>query len=101
MTWTSIWNVRCNTNTCAFTVFAIPRAMPSIASIATSARARRSYGISRRPRPGADWKAAEAQLQPLWDEVGPAGHAYEDFYWQAAEAILREEWQAITSPASR
>ncbi len=48
--------------------------------------------------PGADWKAAEARLQPLWDEVGPAGHAYEDFYRQAAEAILREEWRAITSP---
>ncbi|HEX5548776.1 MAG TPA: 3'-5' exonuclease, partial [Ktedonobacterales bacterium] len=48
--------------------------------------------------PGADWKAAEARLQPLWDEIGPAGHAYEDFYQQAAEAILREEWRAITSP---
>ena len=48
--------------------------------------------------PGADWKAAEAELQPLWEEIGPAGHAYEDFYRQAAEAILREEWQAITSP---
>jgi superfamily I DNA/RNA helicase/Zn-dependent peptidase ImmA (M78 family) len=48
--------------------------------------------------PGADWKAAETRLQSLWDEIGPAGHAYEDFYQQAAEAILREEWRAITSP---
>jgi CRISPR/Cas system-associated exonuclease Cas4 (RecB family) len=48
--------------------------------------------------PGADWKAAEARLQSLWDKIGPAGHAYEDFYRQAAEAILREEWRAITSP---
>jgi ATP-dependent DNA helicase UvrD/PcrA len=50
--------------------------------------------------PGADWKAAGAHLQPLWEGVGPAGHAYEDFYRQAAETILREEWQAITSPKS-
>ena len=68
------------------------------ASTPTSAGARRSYVIFRRPAPGADWKAAEARLQSLWDEIGPAGHAYEDFYRQAAEAILREEWRAITSP---
>ncbi|HEX5156438.1 MAG TPA: ATP-dependent helicase [Ktedonobacterales bacterium] len=48
--------------------------------------------------PQADWQAAEARLQSLWDEIGPAGHAYEDFYRQAAAAILREEWRAITSP---
>jgi DNA helicase-2/ATP-dependent DNA helicase PcrA len=48
--------------------------------------------------PRADWQAAEARLQSLWDEIGPAGHAYEDFYRQTAETILREEWRAITSP---
>ncbi|HKT40343.1 MAG TPA: PD-(D/E)XK nuclease family protein, partial [Ktedonobacterales bacterium] len=48
--------------------------------------------------PGADWKAVEPELRPLWDEIGPAGHAYEDFYRQAAETILRAEWRAITSP---
>jgi ATP-dependent DNA helicase UvrD/PcrA len=48
--------------------------------------------------PGANWPTAEAQLQALWETDGPAGHAYERFYWQAAEAILREEWQAITAP---
>ena len=47
-----------------------------------------------------DWSDAEARLRPLWETEGPAGHAYDAFYWQAAEAILREEWQAITAPES-
>ena len=47
-----------------------------------------------------DWADAEARLRPLWETDGPAGHAYDAFYWQAAEAILREEWQAITAPDS-
>ncbi|MGE5335223.1 MAG: UvrD-helicase domain-containing protein [Nitrososphaerota archaeon] len=52
-----------------------------------------------RENPSAGWAEAEARLQPLWETTGPAGHAYETFYWQAAEAIVREEWQAITAPA--
>lgn len=51
-------------------------------------------------RPKADWQAAKAHLQTMWETEGPAGHAYDAFYWQAAEAILREEWNAITSPDS-
>jgi hypothetical protein len=50
--------------------------------------------------PDADWQATNAQLRALWETEGPAGHAYDTFYWQAAEAILREEWTAITSPDS-
>jgi superfamily I DNA/RNA helicase len=48
--------------------------------------------------PAADWQAAKAHLQVLWETDGPAGHAYDAFYWQAAEAMLREEWRAITAP---
>jgi superfamily I DNA/RNA helicase len=50
--------------------------------------------------PDADWQATTAHLRELWETDGPAGHAYDSFYWQAAEAILREEWTAITSPDS-
>jgi ATP-dependent DNA helicase UvrD/PcrA len=49
-------------------------------------------------RPGATWDAAQPQLRALWEQEGPAGHAYDAFYWQAAEAILREEWQSLTAP---
>ena len=48
--------------------------------------------------PAADWQAAEAHLRTLWEDIGPAGHAYDAFYWKAAMTILREEWRAITSP---
>ncbi|HEX8037258.1 MAG TPA: ATP-dependent DNA helicase, partial [Ktedonobacterales bacterium] len=48
--------------------------------------------------PDAQWQTAGAKLQTLWETDGPAGHAYDAFYWQAAEAILRAEWQAITTP---
>ena len=50
--------------------------------------------------PEMDWQAAMAHLRTLWETDGPAGHAYDAFYWQAAEAILREEWKAITAPES-
>jgi DNA helicase-2/ATP-dependent DNA helicase PcrA len=50
--------------------------------------------------PEADWQATRAHLRTLWETDGPAGHAYDAFYWQAAEAILREEWKAITAPES-
>jgi hypothetical protein len=45
-----------------------------------------------------DWQAAMAHLRDLWASDGPAGHAYDALYWQAAETILREEWKAITAP---
>ena len=48
--------------------------------------------------PKADWANAEARLRSLWEASGPTEHAYDAFYWQAAEAILREEWRAITDP---
>ena len=50
--------------------------------------------------PESDWQTVKARLWALWETDGPAGHAYDAFYWQAAEAILREEWKAITSPDS-
>jgi hypothetical protein len=52
----------------------------------------------RATTPEAQWPAAKARLQALWETDGPAGHAYDASYWRAAEAILREEWQAITAP---
>lgn len=48
--------------------------------------------------PESGWQTAKARLRALWETDGPAGHAYDAFYWQAAEAILREEWKALTSP---
>ncbi len=48
--------------------------------------------------PKVEWQHAEARLRTLWETDGPAGHAYDAFYWQAAEAILRAEWRAITAP---
>lgn len=48
--------------------------------------------------PAAEWPDAETRLQALWETDGPAGHAYDAFYWQAAVAILRAEWQTLTSP---
>jgi hypothetical protein len=52
----------------------------------------------RATAPVSDWQAVKAHLQALWEKHGPAGHAYDAFYWQAAEAILREEWETIISP---
>jgi DNA helicase II / ATP-dependent DNA helicase PcrA len=53
----------------------------------------------RLAKPAAGWTAAETPLQALWESHGPAGSAYEAFYWQASQAILRAEWQAITAPS--
>jgi ATP-dependent exoDNAse (exonuclease V) beta subunit len=35
--------------------------------------------------PGSDWPTAAARLKALWETAGPAGHAYDAFYWQRAE----------------
>jgi hypothetical protein len=48
--------------------------------------------------PAAEWPAAAARLKALWETAGPAGHAYDAFYWQRAEEILRAEWKSITAP---
>src|SRR6185437_4731632 len=64
-------------------------------------RGTRELRDARATTPKADWQAVEARLRPLWESEGPAGHAYDAFYWQAAETILREEWQAITEPGSQ
>jgi hypothetical protein len=61
-------------------------------------RAMQALRDERTTAPAADWQAAKARLQTLWEKQGPAGHAYDAFYWQAAEAILREEWETIISP---
>lgn len=61
-------------------------------------RGRRTLGELREGAPGTQWPAAEARLKALWQTDGPAGHAYDAFYWQAAEAILHDEWQALTTP---
>lgn len=51
----------------------------------------------RTSAPDCDWPTAVAQLQALWQTDGPAGHAYDAFYWQRAEEILRAEWATLTS----
>ncbi len=47
--------------------------------------------------PQAAWEAAEARLRAHWETDGPAGHAYDAFYWQHAQAILHEEWRALAA----
>ena len=64
-------------------------------------RGARELRATQAATPSADWQAVEGRLRSLWETEGPAGHAYDAFYWRAAEAILREEWQAITEPESR
>lgn len=63
-------------------------------------RGRQALGDLHTSAPGADWQAARNELDALWESHGPAGHAYDAFYWQAAEAILRREWQSLTAPES-
>ncbi|WIG61795.1 MAG: ATP-dependent DNA helicase UvrD/PcrA [Ktedonobacterales bacterium] len=47
--------------------------------------------------PQATWQDAEVHLRASWQTDGPAGHAYDAYYWRHAEAILREEWQRLTA----
>ncbi|HEV2235242.1 MAG TPA: 3'-5' exonuclease, partial [Ktedonobacterales bacterium] len=63
-------------------------------------RGTRALRELRAAAPAMEWDAAEVQLHALWETDGPAGHAYDAFYWRAAQAILRGEWRAITEPAS-
>ncbi|HEX6796710.1 MAG TPA: UvrD-helicase domain-containing protein [Ktedonobacterales bacterium] len=47
--------------------------------------------------PGAaGWDEAERRLRAAWTEEGPAGHAYDAYYWSHAEEILRDEWARVT-----
>ncbi len=41
------------------------------------------------------WTAVEQQLRIDWEAEGPVGHAYDDFYWEHARAILRHEWKKL------
>jgi hypothetical protein len=50
--------------------------------------------------PGSDWPTAAARLKALWETAGPAGHAYDAFYWQRAEEILRAEWETLVAPGA-
>lgn len=47
--------------------------------------------------PETPFEAVQPQLRAAWQEQGPVGHAYEDFYWRHAEAILRQEWVALAA----
>ena len=49
--------------------------------------------------PAAEWDEAERRLRAAWEEDGPAGHAYDAYYWSHAKEILRDEWARVTQPA--
>ncbi|MFI5273797.1 MAG: UvrD-helicase domain-containing protein [Ktedonobacterales bacterium] len=51
----------------------------------------------RRDAPDAAWDDAKAQLRLSWETEGPAGHAYDAYYWRHAEEILREEWRHLAA----
>jgi superfamily I DNA/RNA helicase/CRISPR/Cas system-associated exonuclease Cas4 (RecB family) len=51
-------------------------------------------------RPGAAWEQVEPRLRDCWAEDGPAGHAYDAFYWQHAQSILQHEWGKLSSQQS-
>lgn len=58
-------------------------------------RARRELRVVREAAPAAGWEAAEARLRELWETDGPAGHAYDAFYWRHARGMLRAEWASL------
>jgi DNA helicase-2/ATP-dependent DNA helicase PcrA len=45
---------------------------------------------------GANWEQIEPHLRSCWNEDGPAGHAYDTFYWQHAQSILQHEWHKLS-----
>jgi len=47
--------------------------------------------------PDAGWEVAEERLRARWATEGPAGHAYDAYYWRHAQAILRREWLTLTT----
>lgn len=52
--------------------------------------------LSDGPEP-AGWEQAEARLRDGWQEVGPAGHPYDAYYWQHAHEILSDEWRRLVA----
>lgn len=60
-------------------------------------RARRELRELRETAPAAEWEAAEARLRALWETDGPAGHAYDEFYWRHAHRMVRDEWATLGS----
>ncbi|HLZ24237.1 MAG TPA: UvrD-helicase domain-containing protein [Ktedonobacterales bacterium] len=62
-------------------------------------RGRGELARLRADQPRAGWTEANDRLRDVWTEVGPAGHAYERFYWHNADQILRAEWRALKDPA--
>lgn len=63
-------------------------------------RGRGELARLRSEKPRAGWSEANERLRDVWTEVGPAGHAYEDFYWRNADQILRGEWRTLEEPAA-
>lgn len=59
-------------------------------------RGLRELGNLRREAPAAEWDEAERGLRAAWEADGPAGHAYDAYYWSHAEEILRDEWARVT-----
>jgi DNA helicase-2/ATP-dependent DNA helicase PcrA len=48
-------------------------------------------------QPHTPWQQVETRLRDCWAEDGPAGHAYDTFYWQHAQSILQHEWHKLSS----
>ena len=58
-------------------------------------RARRELRDVRGAAPAVEWEEAESRLRQLWATDGPAGHAYDAYYWRHAQRMLRDEWNAL------
>ncbi len=51
--------------------------------------------------PESAWATIELHLRLLWEVEGPIGHAYDAFYWQRAQVILRHEWKRLADEQRR
>jgi DNA helicase-2/ATP-dependent DNA helicase PcrA len=64
-------------------------------------RGRRELREVHAEQPRTPWNEVEQRLRMRWEEEGAAGHAYDQFYWQHAQRLLRAEWKKLAaSPAS-
>lgn len=64
-------------------------------------RGRRELREVHAEQPRAPWIEVEQRLRMRWEEDSAAGHAYDQFYWQHAQHLLRSEWKKLAaSPAS-
>jgi hypothetical protein len=52
-------------------------------------------------KPDGRWEEVEQRLRARWEEDGPAGHAYDSFYWRHAQSILRQEWNKLNQKQAR